>query len=187
MILRTLLNPTCSCSHFLLTFFILSTSCVLFILPSSPLVMSPLAFLHSVPVLLTQPLLCTFRPVIGPGPPPPPPPPSGYSGVLGGVRRQDGSGLPVRGWWKLPLRLRLCVCACPGGLSRPLSSAVSAVTSSPGPPERGLLWLGANSSLCISNGKKSLEGSTIRKSKSKFHFCFWPLVDIWIDRKNKVI
>lgn len=145
---------------------------MLVVLPSSPLVMSPLAFLHSVPVLLMQPLLWMLRPMIAPCPPPPPPPPSGYSGVLGGVRRQDGSGLPARGWWMLPLRLRLCVCDCPGGLSRPLSSTVSAVTSSPGPPpERGLLWLGTNSSRWTRERKKSFGDSMNIKSKGFRFLC----------------
>lgn len=85
-------------------------------------------------------------PVIGPGTPPPP---SGYSGVLGGVKRQDGSGFAVRVWCMVPFLLRLCVCDWPGGLSLPLSSPVSVVTSSPGPPERGLLWDGGNNSLCV--------------------------------------
>lgn len=114
---------------------ILSTSCASFSLPSSPLVMSPFVFLHSATVLLVQPFVWVLGPMMGPGPPPP----SGYSGVLGGVKRQDGSGFAVRGWWMVPFLLRLCVCGWPEGLSRPLSSPVSAVTSSPGPPEQGLL------------------------------------------------
>lgn len=133
---------------------ILSTSCIPFSLPSSPLVMSPLVFLQSATVLLMQPLVWVLGPMMGPDPPPPP---SGYKGVLGGVRRQDGSGFPVRGWWMVPFRLRLCVCGWPEGLSRPLSSPVSAITSSPGPQERGLLWAGGNSSFCIRIGQMKME------------------------------
>lgn len=140
---------------------ILSTSCVLFILPSSPLVMSPLVFLHSATVLLVQPLVWVLGPMIGPGPPPPPPP-SGYRGVLGGVKRQDGSGFAVRGWCMVPFLLRLCVCDWPEGLSRPLSSPVSAVTSSPGPPERGLLWAGGNNSLCVGIEHKDFRTDSMR-------------------------
>lgn len=118
---------------------------MLFSLPSIPLLMSPFVLLHSATVLLVQPLVWVLGPMIDPGPPPPP---SGYSGVFGGVRRQDGSGFAVRGWCMVPFLLRLCVWDWTEGLSRPLSSPVSAVTSSPGTPERGLLWDGGNNSLC---------------------------------------
>lgn len=153
---------------------ILSPSCKLFILPSSPLVMTPFVFLHSATVLLMQPLIFwVFGPMIGPGPRPPPLPPSGYSGVLGGVRRQDGSGFPVREWWMLPFRLRLCVCDWPEGLSRPLSSTVSDVISSLGPLKWGLLWVGGKSSLCISIGQKDFKDrmrSKVPHSKSKIDY-----------------
>lgn len=50
------------------------------------------------------------------------------------------------------------MCDWPEGLSRPLSSPVSVVTSSPGPPERGLLWAGGNSSLCVRIGQNNFRG-----------------------------
>ena len=74
---------------------------------------------------LQQPLVWGAGP--GPGPPPP-----GYRGVLGGVNRQEGSGLAGLIWGAGPFFLSM-LCDWPGGLSLPLSSP------SPPPPGRGLL------------------------------------------------
>lgn len=124
------------------------------VLPSSPFVRSPFVFLHSARVLAEQPLAWMLVQRMGLATPPP----SGYRGVLGGVRRQDGSELAARGWWMVPFLLRLWVCVWPGGRSRPLSSA--AVSSPAPPPERGLLWAGGSSSLWVVKGMTDFRGQT---------------------------
>lgn len=71
----------------------------------------------------------------------------------------------------LPFLLKLCV--CPEGLSRPLSSPVSAVTSSTGPPVRGLLWAGGNSSLCVGKGEKDFRSQIKKRINDPVVFPLW--------------
>ena len=92
--------------------------------PSRPLGTRPLVLQGSEFTLLQQPLVWGAGPGWGAGPDPP----SGYRGVLGGVNRQEGSGLAGLVWGAGPFFLSM-LCDWPGGLSLPLSA----------PPGRGLL------------------------------------------------